>query len=124
MNNSKPTGMKALYVEIYGKPLEVLHLENVAIPILARVRFVCESTLAHSTPRIGPCARASCPFHPRGIGFDVSGAVDALGEGVANVNLGARVFGVPDYIGCRTAGAAEYAILKVFLPVPPGIGPD
>jgi hypothetical protein len=32
MNNSKPTEMKALHLETYGKPLKVLRLENVAIP--------------------------------------------------------------------------------------------
>jgi hypothetical protein len=51
---------------------------------------------------------------PRGIDFDVSGTVYALGKGVTNVNLGDLVFGVPDYIGYPTGGAAEYAILKVF----------
>jgi NADPH:quinone reductase-like Zn-dependent oxidoreductase len=58
---------------------------------------------------------------PRGIGFDVSGTVDALGEGVTNINLGDLVFGVPDYLGYSTCGAAEYAILKVFLPIPEGL---
>jgi hypothetical protein len=51
----------------------------------------------------------------------VSGTVDALGEGVTNVNIGDVVFGVPDYIGYPTSGAAEYAVLKVFLPVPEGL---
>jgi NADPH:quinone reductase-like Zn-dependent oxidoreductase len=36
-------------------------------------------------------------------------------------NLGDSVFGVPDYIGQPTGGAAEYAILKVFLPIPGGL---
>jgi NADPH:quinone reductase-like Zn-dependent oxidoreductase len=38
---------------------------------------------------------------PRGIGFDVSGIVDAVGEGVADLMVGDRVFVVPDYIGYR-----------------------
>jgi NADPH:quinone reductase-like Zn-dependent oxidoreductase len=59
---------------------------------------------------------------PKGIGFDVSGVVDALGEGVTGVNVGDRVFGVPDYMKYTTLGAAEYAILKVFLPVPETLG--
>jgi NADPH:quinone reductase-like Zn-dependent oxidoreductase len=58
---------------------------------------------------------------PRGIGFDVSGTVDAVGEGATNVNVGDLVFGVPDYIGYATCVAAEYAILKVFLPIPEGL---
>jgi NADPH:quinone reductase-like Zn-dependent oxidoreductase len=58
---------------------------------------------------------------PRGIGFDVSGIVDAVGEGVADLMVGDRVFGVPDYIGYQTAGASDYAIQKVWVPVPEGL---
>jgi NADPH:quinone reductase-like Zn-dependent oxidoreductase len=47
--------------------------------------------------------------------------VDAVGEGVTNFNPGDLVFGVPDYAGQPTCGAAEYAILKVFLPIPEGL---
>ncbi len=46
----------------------------------------------------------------------------ALGAGVTNVKLGDLVFGVPDYIGQPTGGAAEYAVIKVFLPIPEGLG--
>ena len=122
MSDPKPITMKALRLETYGKPFDVLRLEDVAIPnpgagqVRVRVHacalnpadwVVCEGFL-----RVPP---------PKGIGFDVSGVVDALGEGVTNVNLGDLVFGVPDYMGQSTGGAAEYAILKVFLPIPEGL---
>jgi len=55
---------------------------------------------------------------PRGIGFDVSGTVDEIGAGITGIRVGDRVFGVPDYLGYPTAGASEYAILKVWVPVP------
>jgi NADPH:quinone reductase-like Zn-dependent oxidoreductase len=58
---------------------------------------------------------------PRGIGFDVSGSVDALGEGVTGVAVGDLVFGVPDYIGYPTAGASDFAVLAVWRPVPGGL---
>jgi D-arabinose 1-dehydrogenase-like Zn-dependent alcohol dehydrogenase len=58
---------------------------------------------------------------PRGLGLDVSGTVDAVGEGVTNVGVGNRVFGVPDYMHYPTAGVAEYAILGVWEPVPEGL---
>ena len=58
---------------------------------------------------------------PRGIGFDVSGTVDAVGEGVTGVNVGDLVFGVPDYIGYPTGGASDFAILTVWVPVPEGL---
>ena len=37
------------------------------------------------------------------------------------VSVGDLVFGVPDYIGYPTAGASEYAVLKVWVPVPEGL---
>ena len=46
---------------------------------------------------------------------------DAVGDGITNVKLGDLVFGVPDYMGQPTGGAAEYAILKVFVSVPEGL---
>ena len=58
---------------------------------------------------------------PRGVGLDVSGIVDAVGEGVANVRVDDRVFGVPEFIGYPTAGAAEYVVLAVWEPVPEGL---
>jgi NADPH:quinone reductase-like Zn-dependent oxidoreductase len=122
MNNSKPTEMKALHLETYGKPLEVLRLKNVAIPNPSAGQIRVRVHACALNPADWAVCEGFLPMPPpRGIGFDVSGTVDALGEGVANVNLGDRVFGVPDYIGCQTAGAAEYAILKVFLPVPQGL---
>jgi len=33
---------------------------------------------------------------PRGIGLEVSGTVDAVGDGVSDVVVGDRVFGTPD----------------------------
>lgn len=59
---------------------------------------------------------------PRGIGLDVSGTVDAVGEGVTNVRVGDLVFGVPDYMGYSTAGASEYAIMAFWASVPDGLG--
>ena len=62
---------------------------------------------------------------PRGIGLDVSGRVDAVGEGVSNVHVGDRVLGIPDFLGHASAGAAEYAVLSVWVPVPDGLSlPD
>lgn len=122
MTKNEPSTMKALHLKTYGKPLDVLRLEDVAIPSpgpgQVRVRVhacalnpadwvVCEGFLP------GP--------PPKGIGFDVSGTVDALGEGVTKVKAGDLVFGVPDYMGQTTGGAAEYAILQVFLPIPEGL---
>ena len=42
---------------------------------------------------------------PRGIGIDVSGTVDAVGDGVTGVAVGDLVFGTADWRGAPAAGA-------------------
>jgi NADPH:quinone reductase-like Zn-dependent oxidoreductase len=60
---------------------------------------------------------------PRGIGCDVSGTVDALGEGVAGVAAGDVVFGTADWANSASAGASEKAVMNRWFPVPDGLGP-
>ena len=122
MTDPKPTTMKALRLETYGRPFDVLRLEDVAIPNpgIGQVRVRVHACALNPADWV-VCEGFLPVPPPRGIGFDVSGIVDALGEGVTNVNLGDPVFGVPDYIGYATGGAAEYAVLKIFLPVPEGL---
>ncbi|NYF80600.1 alcohol dehydrogenase catalytic domain-containing protein [Granulicella arctica] len=122
MTNPKPTTMKALYFETTGKPLDVLRLGSVAIPSPGASQVRVRVHACALNPADWAVCEGFLPVPPpRGIGFDVSGVVDALGEGVTNVNIGDVVFGVPDYIGYSTSGAAEYAVLKVFLPIPKGL---
>jgi NADPH:quinone reductase-like Zn-dependent oxidoreductase len=122
MSDPRPITMKALRLETYGKPLDVLRLEDVAIPDPGTGQVRVRVHACALNPADWVVCEGFLPVPPPiGIGFDVSGIVDALGEGVTNVKLGNPVFGVPDYIGQSTGGAAEYAILKVFLPVPEGL---
>lgn len=58
---------------------------------------------------------------PRGIGLDVSGTVDAVGEGVTDVRVGDQVLGVPDFQSYPNAGAADFAVLGVWTRVPQGL---
>ena len=60
---------------------------------------------------------------PRGIGFDVVGVVDAVGAGVDNVSIGDLVFGASDFAAQPSAGAADFAILSMWFPVPDGLEP-
>ena len=60
---------------------------------------------------------------PRGIGLEIVGTVDAVGEGVTDVAIGDRVIGVPDYAHCTSAGLADHAILQFWTPMPAGLDP-
>jgi len=54
---------------------------------------------------------------PQTLGYEAAGVVDELGEGVADVGLGDRVFGFsPD-----GAAQAELAVLSYYAPVPPSL---
>jgi NADPH:quinone reductase-like Zn-dependent oxidoreductase len=55
------------------------------------------------------------------VGLDVSGTVDAVGDGVSDVGVGDRVLGVADYAGRPSAGASDYAILNHWTPAPKGL---
>ena len=122
MSNLDARTMKALRLHSYGAPLEVLQLDDSPIPspgagqIRVRVHAcglnpadwaLCQGFMASSLPR--------------GVGLDVSGTVDAVGDGVSNVNVGDLVFGVPDFMGQPSAGAANFAVLAVWEPVPDGL---
>lgn len=58
---------------------------------------------------------------PRGIGYDVAGTVDAVGNGVDDVTIGDLVFGSSDFAAQPSAGAADFAILNLWYPVPTGL---
>lgn len=122
MTEPKPTAMKALYFKTTGNPLDVLCLGEVAIPNPGPGQVRVRVHACALNPADWAVCEGFLPVPPpRGIGFDVSGVVDELGDGVKNIHVGDLVFGVPDYIGYATGGAAEYAILRVFLPIPEGL---
>jgi NADPH:quinone reductase-like Zn-dependent oxidoreductase len=55
---------------------------------------------------------------PQTTGRDVAGVVDQVGEGVTDVTVGDRVFGLSD----DGAGAAELALLSNYAPIPLSLG--
>jgi NADPH:quinone reductase-like Zn-dependent oxidoreductase len=48
---------------------------------------------------------------PRGIGLDVSGMVDAIGEGVTDVAIGDAILGAADFMSGSSAGASDQTIM-------------
>ncbi len=54
---------------------------------------------------------------PQTIGYEAAGVVDELGEGVADVAVGDRVFG----FSAEGAAQAELAVLSYYAPIPPSL---
>lgn len=116
------TTMRTLHALSYGEPAEVLQVEDVAIPSPKADRIRVRVHACALNPADWAVCKGFLPVPPpRGIGFDVSGTVDAVGEDVTGVTIGDLVFGVPDYLGYPTAGASDFAILAVWVPVPKGL---
>ncbi|CAL9572783.1 hypothetical protein SUDANB171_04852 [Streptomyces sp. enrichment culture] len=115
--------MKALQFDRFGSP-DVIVLRDVPQPepgpgqIRIAVR-ACGLTPADWHVVDGLLADQLPPL-PRGLGFEVAGTVDALGEGVTGVGIGDRVFG-PAALDGPTAGAAEYALMPAWARIPEGV---
>src|SRR5579864_5125038 len=100
--------MRTVCFHGYGEPAEVVRLEEAPVPTPgpSRVRVVVHAC------GLNPADWALCRKLydmelPRGIGIDVSGTVDAVGEGVTDVAVGDRVLGFADFAKYPSAGASE-----------------
>lgn len=122
MTSTNPTSMRALRFHRYGEWSDVLTLEDVPVPSPGKNQIRVRVHACALNPMDWVLCLGFMPAPlPRGIGLDVSGTVDALGEGVTGVNVGDLVFGVPDFMGSPSAGASDYAVLAVWKPVPEGL---
>jgi NADPH:quinone reductase-like Zn-dependent oxidoreductase len=122
MDVQRPAKMKTLRVNHYGPPMEVLAMHEVEVPSPGKGQILVKVHACALNPADWAVCQGFFPVPPpRGIGFDVSGTVEALGEGITTIQVGDRVFGVPDYLSHPTAGASEYAVLKVWVAVPQGL---
>jgi NADPH:quinone reductase-like Zn-dependent oxidoreductase len=114
--------MRTLRFHEYGEPSEVLRLETIEArePGPGRVRIVVQATgLAPADWAL--CRGLFAGDLPRGIGCDVSGTVDAIGDGVEGIAVGDVVFGTADWAHYPFAGASEKAVMNRWFPVPTGL---
>ena len=114
--------MRTVRFHAYGEPADVLRLEEAAVPAPGPGRIRVAVHACGLAPADWALCRGLFPGQlPRGIGCDVSGIVDAVGDGVTDVALGDRVFGTADWARCPSAGASERAIMDHWFAVPDGL---
>jgi NADPH:quinone reductase-like Zn-dependent oxidoreductase len=115
--------MRTVRFHQYGEPADVLRLEQAAVPAPDPGRILVTVHAVGLNPADWALCRGLFPGSlPRGIGLDVSGTVDAVGEGVDGVAAGDRVLGSADFAGQPTAGAGDHAILDHWALAPDGLG--
>jgi NADPH:quinone reductase-like Zn-dependent oxidoreductase len=114
--------MRTVRFHEYGEPADVLRLETAPVPDPGpgRIRVVVHACgLAPADWAL--CRGLFAGQLPRGIGCDVSGTVDAVGDEVTDIAVGDLVFGTADWAGHSSAGASERAIMDHWFAVPPGL---
>lgn len=114
--------MRTVRFHEYGEASDVLKLETVPVPTPGPG----EIRIAVHACGLNPADWALCgglfPGElPRGIGIEVSGTVDALGDDVSDVHVGDTVLGTADWAHCTSAGASDSAIMDRWVPVPTGL---
>ena len=123
MTSPEPAHMRTLRFHRYGEWKDVLRLEDAPVPSPgpSQIRVRVRACALNPMDWVLCLGQMPGPL-PGGIGLDVSGTVDAVGEGVRDVRVGELVFGVPDYMGYSTAGASDYTIMAFWARVPDGLG--
>ncbi|KDN23742.1 NADP-dependent oxidoreductase [Amycolatopsis rifamycinica] len=115
--------MRTLRFHHTGEPLDVLRLEEAEPPRPAPGQIRVAVEVCTINPADLALCRGLYPGDlPRGIGLEVAGTVDALGDDVTSVRLGDAVFGPAPFTG-PTAGASGHALLDVWFPRPPALAP-
>ncbi|HEY4019280.1 MAG TPA: NADP-dependent oxidoreductase [Pseudonocardiaceae bacterium] len=112
--------MKAAQFSQFGGPevLEIVDLPD-PHPRQGQVRLVVHAVgISASDSKIRSGALSFGAGLPQTTGRDIAGVVDEIGEGVTDVAVGDRVYGVSD----DGAGAAEYALVTIRELIPPALG--
>ena len=116
--------MRTLRFHDYGEPADVLRLETAEVP---------EPQAGHIRVQVQACGLNPADWAlcrglfrgdlPRGVGLDVAGIVDALGEGVTDIGAGDRALGSASFATYPSAGASDFAILERWGRPPDGLDP-
>jgi NADPH:quinone reductase-like Zn-dependent oxidoreductase len=115
--------MRTLRFHQHGDPAEVLRLEEAEMPTPGPGQIRIKVQTCGLTPADWAlCGGLFAGALPRGIGLEVSGLADALGDDVTGVEIGDPVLGPAPFQG-PTAGASEYAVLDIWVPRRPGLDP-
>lgn len=112
--------MRAAQFNEYGSP-DVLQIVDLPAPHpgAGQVRIRVHATgISLSDAKIRSGSISFGAELPQTTGRDVAGIVDEVGEGVADVSVGDRVFGISD----DGAGAAEHALLTFRAVIPGSLG--
>ena len=108
----------------YGEPSDVLRLEETELPGPGAKRIRVRVHACGLNPADWALCRGLFAGNlPRGVGLEVSGTVDAVGEDVPDVAVGDEVLGPADFAGAPVAGASNFAILHSWTHRPSGLDP-
>lgn len=115
--------MRTLRFHDYGEPADVLRVDDAEPPRPGPGQIRVAVTACGLNPADWAlCGGLYAGTLPTGVGLEVAGTVDALGEGVTGAGIGDPVFGPAPFTG-PTAGASEQAVLDLWFPRPSGLDP-
>ncbi|MFT3695741.1 MAG: NADP-dependent oxidoreductase [Kofleriaceae bacterium] len=115
--------MRTLRFHTTGEPADVLVFEQAPLPTTHPGRIRVAVHACGLNPADWALCRGLFPGSlPRGVGLDVAGIVEQIGDGVTDVAVGDRVVGAADFVGSASAGASDFAILDHWAKLPERIG--
>lgn len=119
---STPATMRTIRFHGYGEPADVLRMEQADVPDPGTGRIRVAVRACGLNPADWALCRGLFPGKlPRGIGLEVSGIVDAVGDGVTDVTIGDAVLGAAEFAEGHSAGASERAVMDHWARIPAGL---